>query len=207
MNLAVIGSGGREHALCYKLKQSKSVKKLFCIPGNGGTKKIAENINIDISNFDTIYKTIKEKKIDYVIVGPEEPLVNGIVNFLIEKHIKVFGPDKFSSKLEGSKAFLKNLCKENKIPTAQFNAIQLDTCVLPASYSLVNSSIGGIINSWSLGDGSNTNSTNLNYSYINPGNYDITLTTMNQFGCSDSISNTVNHRAKLSMPQHCRIFF
>ncbi len=124
MNLAVIGSGGREHALCYKLKQSKSVKKLFCIPGNGGTKKIAENINIDISNFDTIYKTIKEKKIDYVIVGPEEPLVNGIVNFLIEKHIKVFGPDKFSSKLEGSKAFLKNLCKENKIPTANYEIFE-----------------------------------------------------------------------------------
>ena len=124
MNLAVIGSGGREHALCYKLKQSKGVKKLFCIPGNGGTKKIAENINIDISNFDTIYKTIKEKKIDYVIVGPEEPLVNGIVNFLIEKHIKVFGPDKFSSKLEGSKAFLKNLCKENKIPTANYEIFE-----------------------------------------------------------------------------------
>ena len=79
----------------------------------------------------------------------------------------------------------------NPIPSAQFNAIQLDTCVLPASYSLVNNSIGGIINSWNLGDGSNTNSTNLNYSYVNPGSYDITLTTMNQFGCFNSITNSV----------------
>ena len=107
MNLAVIGSGGREHALCYKLKQSKKVDKLFCIPGNAGTKELAENINEDPSNFDKIYKIIKKKKIDFIIVGPEEPLVNGIVDFLTERNIKVFGPDKFSSQLEGSKAFMK----------------------------------------------------------------------------------------------------
>ncbi len=124
MNLAVIGSGGREHALCYKLRQSKEVKKLFCIPGNAGTKKIAENISEDLSNFDAIYKVIKEKKIDFVIVGPEEPLVNGIVDFLTNKNIKVFGPDKFSSQLEGSKAFMKDLCKKNNIPTANFGVFE-----------------------------------------------------------------------------------
>ena len=76
MNLAVIGSGGREHAICYKLKQSLKIKKLFCIPGNGGTKKIAENIVEDTSNFEAIYRIIKEKNIDIVIIGPEQPLVD-----------------------------------------------------------------------------------------------------------------------------------
>ena len=100
MNLAVIGSGGREHALCYKLRQSKEVKKLYCIPGNAGTKKFADNINQDVSNFEEVYRVLKDKKIDLVIVGPEEPLVNGIVDFLTERKINVFGPNKFSSQLE-----------------------------------------------------------------------------------------------------------
>ena len=85
MNLAVIGSGGREHAICYKLKQSLKIKKLLCIPGNAGTKMLGENVDIDISNFDLIYKIIKEHKIDLVIVGPEQPLVSGIVDFLSKK--------------------------------------------------------------------------------------------------------------------------
>ncbi len=120
MNLAVIGSGGREHSICYKLKQSTKIKNLFCIPGNAGTNKIAKNIKEDILNFDNLYKIIKENNIDLVIVGPEEPLVKGLVDFLKEKKIKVFGPDKYASQLEGSKAFMKNLCKEKNIPTANF---------------------------------------------------------------------------------------
>ena len=120
MNLAVIGSGGREHAICYKLKQSIKIKKLVCIPGNAGTQKIAENIKENISDFAAIYKIIKKQNIDIVIIGPEQPLVEGLVDFLIEKKIKVFGPDKFASQLEGSKAFMKNLCKKNNIPTANF---------------------------------------------------------------------------------------
>ena len=120
MNLAVIGSGGREHAICYKLKQSPKIRKLICIPGNAGTQKIAENINGDISNFNALYQIIKKQNIDVVIVGPEQPLVNGLVDYLIEKKVRVFGPDKFSSQLEGSKAFMKNLCKKNNIPTANF---------------------------------------------------------------------------------------
>jgi len=120
MNFAVIGSGGREHAICYKLKQSAKLKKLICIPGNAGTQEIAENIKEDISNFDALYQIIKEQNIDIVIVGPEQPLVEGLVDYLNKKKIRVFGPDKFSSQLEGSKAFMKNLCKKNNIPTANF---------------------------------------------------------------------------------------
>ena len=120
MNLAVIGSGGREHAICYKLKQSKRINKLICIPGNAGTQKIAENIKEDISNFNILYKIIKERKIDIVVVGPEQPLVDGIVDYLDKKKIRVFGPDKFASQLEGSKSFMKDLCKKHNIPTAKF---------------------------------------------------------------------------------------
>ena len=120
MNLAVIGSGGREHAICYKLKQSPKIKKLICIPGNAGTQKIAENIEEDISNFQALYQIIKKQNIDIVVVGPEQPLVDGLVDYLSEKKVRVFGPDKFASQLEGSKAFMKNLCKKNNIPTANF---------------------------------------------------------------------------------------
>ena len=120
MNLAVIGSGGREHAICYKLKQSPKIKKLVCVPGNAGTQKIAINIQEDISNFDALYKIIKKQNIDLVIIGPEQPLVDGLVDYLNKKKIRVFGPDKFASQLEGSKSFMKNLCKKNNIPTANF---------------------------------------------------------------------------------------
>jgi len=120
MNLAVIGSGGREHSICYKLKQSPKIKKLICIPGNAGTQKIAENIKEDILNFEALYGIITKHDIDLVIVGPEQPLVDGLVNYLNDKKIRVFGPDKFASQLEGSKAFMKNLCKKNNIPTANF---------------------------------------------------------------------------------------
>jgi len=120
MNLAVIGSGGREHAICYKLKQSPKIKKLICIPGNAGTQKIAENIKEDISNFEALYQIIIKQNIDIVVVGPEQPLVEGLVDYLSKKKIQVFGPDRFASQLEGSKAFMKNLCKKNNIPTANF---------------------------------------------------------------------------------------
>ena len=120
MNLAVIGSGGREHAICYKLKQSPKVKKLICIPGNAGTQKIAENIKEDISDFKALHKIIKKQNIDLVVIGPEQPLVEGLVDYLAEKRIRVFGPDKFASQLEGSKGFMKKLCKKNNIPTANF---------------------------------------------------------------------------------------
>ena len=81
MNIGVIGSGGREHALCFKLKQSLKLEKLYCIPGNAGTEEISTNLNVDISNFEKIYEKIKEHQIDLVVVGPEIPLVHGIVDF------------------------------------------------------------------------------------------------------------------------------
>ncbi|MDC1096017.1 phosphoribosylamine--glycine ligase [Pelagibacteraceae bacterium] len=120
MKIALIGSGGREHAICKKLALSKNVNKIYCIPGNAGTSELSENLDIDYLNFNLLLKTIKNNKIDLVIVGPEEPLVKGIVDFLERNKIKVFGPNKYASQLEGSKSFMKKLCKENNIPTAYF---------------------------------------------------------------------------------------
>ena len=124
MKVAIIGSGGREHSICYKLKQSKNLKKLVCIPGNAGTAQICENLNVDISNFNHLYDELKKNEIDIVIVGPEVPLVEGIKDFLEEKSIKVFGPSKKASQLEGSKLFLKNFCSEFKIPSARFQEVK-----------------------------------------------------------------------------------
>ncbi len=120
MKIAILGSGGREHAIAYSISKSKKIKKIYCIPGNAGTEEIAENINIDINNFENIRDFLKEKKIELVMVGPEDPLVNGIVDYLENFNIKVFGPKKNASQLEGSKIFTKNLCKKYKIPTANF---------------------------------------------------------------------------------------
>ena len=120
MNIAIIGSGGREHAICKKINQSTKNKRIFCILGNAGTSSIAKNIKIDFLNFNLLLRIIKQFKIDLVIVGPEQPLVNGIVDFLKKNKIKVFGPSKYASKLEGSKSFMKSICKRNKIPTADY---------------------------------------------------------------------------------------
>ena len=100
-------------------------KKLICIPGNAGTAKIATNIDIDILNFKKLLKVLKSQKIDLVIVGPEEPLVKGIVDFLNKNKIKVFGPKKYAAKLEGSKAFMKNLCRRYKIPTDNLKYVKI----------------------------------------------------------------------------------
>jgi phosphoribosylamine--glycine ligase len=120
MNVCVIGSGGREHAICFKLKQSVKLNNLFCMPGNAGTAMICQNLDVDILNFDEIYKTLKKYSIELVIVGPEIPLVAGIVDYLENKGIKVFGPSMKASQLEGSKIFMKNFCKKFNIPTAKY---------------------------------------------------------------------------------------
>ena len=120
MNIGLIGSGGREHALCKKLFESKICKKIFCFPGNAGTENLAKNIEVDILNFNKLLKLIKFHKIDLVLVGPEEPLSLGIVDFLTKNRIKVFGPTKYAARLESSKAFMKKICKKNNIPTAKF---------------------------------------------------------------------------------------
>ena len=116
MKIAIIGSGGREHAICEKISKSKRTDKIFCIPGNGGTSKIASNISIDIKNFDKIKLFLKSEKIDLTIVGPEEPLVNGLVDYLRKDKLKVFGPDKFCSQLEGSKILQKKFVIPKKFP-------------------------------------------------------------------------------------------
>ncbi len=123
MKIAIIGSGGREHAFCQKIYESSKSTKIFCIPGNGGTSNIAENIEIDIKDFEKIKFFLKKENIDITIVGPEEPLVNGLVDFLNQDNIKVFGPDKFSSQLEGSKIFTKKICDLKNIPTADFKIL------------------------------------------------------------------------------------
>ena len=110
MNIGLIGSGGREHALCKQIYDSKKVKKIICFPGNAGTASIATNVKVDILDFQKILKFINYYGIDLVIVGPEEPLVNGLVDFLKKRGIKVFGPSKYAAKLEGSKAFMKKIC-------------------------------------------------------------------------------------------------
>ena len=120
MKVGIIGSGGREHAICDSLNKSDNVNKIYCFPGNAGTSQIAENIDINLDNFEKIKNFILEKKIDLVIVGPEKPLVDGLVDFLQKFEIKVFGPNKTASQLEGSKIFTKKICQKFNIPTAQF---------------------------------------------------------------------------------------
>jgi len=124
MNIGVIGSGGREHAICFKILQSPKVNKLYCIPGNAGTENICTNLKVDISNFNEIYESIKKNNIDLIIVGPEIPLVQGITDFLEEREIKVFGPSKKASQLEGSKIFMKDICKKYNIPSAKYVEIK-----------------------------------------------------------------------------------
>ena len=120
MNIVLIGSGGREHALCQKIYESNITNKIYCIPGNAGTAHIAKNLDIDFLNFNKLLVAIKFYNINLVVVGPELPLVKGIVDFLRKNKINVFGPDKYAAQLEGSKAFMKSLCAKYKIPTAGF---------------------------------------------------------------------------------------
>jgi len=120
MKVGIIGSGGREHAICESLKKSNKIKKIYCLPGNAGTAEIAQNIILDLDNFEDVKNFVLEKNLDLVIVGPEKPLVDGLVDYLEEFNIKVFGPNKLASQLEGSKIFTKQLCQKYNIPTAKF---------------------------------------------------------------------------------------
>ena len=120
MKVAVIGSGGREHAICLSLKKSQKIKQIYCIPGNAGTEQIAKNVKIETNDFDKLKDFVLSNNIDLIIVGPEKPLVDGIVDYLEKFGIKVFGPNKIASQLEGSKIFTKKLCEKYKIPTANF---------------------------------------------------------------------------------------
>tara|TARA_B100001121_G_scaffold16280_1_gene12923 strand:- start:1706 stop:2968 length:1263 start_codon:yes stop_codon:yes gene_type:complete len=120
MKVGIIGSGGREHAICESLKKSKKIKEIFCFPGNAGTEKIAINVDIDTEDFEKLTNFILDKNIDLIIIGPEKPLADGLSDHLKKFKIKVFGPNKIASQLESSKIFTKELCKKFNIPTAKF---------------------------------------------------------------------------------------
>ncbi len=119
MNVAVIGPGGREHALTLKIKESEKLEKIFIVPGNPGTSLLGNNINLDTTNHTQLVEFCIENKIDLVVVGPEEPLVNGLANELRKNKINVFGPDKEAAKIESSKSFAKIIMKEAKVQTAK----------------------------------------------------------------------------------------
>ena len=124
MKVGIIGSGGREHAISHAISQSKKVEKIYCFPGNAGTEDIAENVNLNLNDFNILKKFVIDNKIELIIVGPEKPLVDGIVDFFESKNIKIFGPNKIASQLEGSKIFTKKLCKKYNIPTANFGIFE-----------------------------------------------------------------------------------
>lgn len=131
MNILVIGSGGREHAFCWKLAQSKNCTNLFVAPGNAGTAQLATNLPISVNNFDAIAEAVKQNQIDMVIVGPEEPLVKGIVDYFKKdktlKKIRIIGPDAAGAALEGSKDFSKIFMQKHGIPTAYSETFTKDT--------------------------------------------------------------------------------
>jgi phosphoribosylamine--glycine ligase len=120
VNILVIGSGGREHALAWKISQSTSVKKIYCAPGNAGIARIAECVSIDSADMSTLAEFAKSKSIDLTVVGPEQPLTLGIVDHFTQKGLKTFGPSKQAAELEGSKVFAKRFMKNHNIPTAGF---------------------------------------------------------------------------------------
>ncbi len=123
MKLLVIGGGGREHAMVWKLSQSPLVTEIFCAPGNAGIGKIAKNVDISSNNIDKLVEFSLEMNIDLIIVGPEEPLVEGIVDTFRQNNLKVIGPTKQAAQLEGSKAFAKDFMKKYDIPTAQYHEV------------------------------------------------------------------------------------
>ena len=120
MKILVVGSGGREHAICWKLSNEHNVRKIFCAPGNAGIADIAECVNIFDDDIDELVRFAKENKIDLTIVGPEVPLVKGIVDEFEKENLRIFGPNKKCSQLEGSKAFSKEFMVRHNIPTAKY---------------------------------------------------------------------------------------
>lgn len=121
MKILVVGGGGREHAICWKLRQSPLVEKVFCAPGNAGIEQDAECVNISASDINKLAEFASSNRVDLTVVGPEEPLTKGIVDVFASKGLKIFGPSAESAKIEGSKVFAKELMKKAGIPTADFS--------------------------------------------------------------------------------------
>ena len=139
MKVLVVGSGGREHALVWKIAQSPMVKKVYCTPGNPGISEVAECVDIDAENIEGLYNFALKKKIDLTVVGPEDVLVAGIVDRFKDKHLNIFGPNKRASVIEGSKVYAKTIMKKYGIPTADFKVFDdlkyakkhISTCDFP----------------------------------------------------------------------------
>ncbi len=131
MNILLLGSGGREHTIAWKLAQSPKLTKLFVAPGNAGTSSIATNLNLNINDFEAIKVSVLDNDIQMVIVGPEDPLVNGIHDFFLQdavlRKIPVIGPEKKAATLEGSKDFAKKFMMRHGIPTAAYQSFTADT--------------------------------------------------------------------------------
>ena len=130
MNILILGSGGREHTLAWKISQSNHCDNLFVGPGNAGTSKVAKNVDLSLSDFEQIGFFCENEKIDMVVVGPEAPLVDGIYDYFVGNdalsHIKVIGPSKQGAILEGSKAYAKKFMQKYEIPTARYAEFTLD---------------------------------------------------------------------------------
>src|SRR5437762_7013238 len=119
MKILVIGGGGREHALAWKLRQSPRAERVFCAPGNAGTAEIGENVAISASDLEALVRFAKENRVDLTVVGPDDPLAAGIVDLFSAEKLRVFGPTKSAARIEASKIFAKELMRSQKIPTAE----------------------------------------------------------------------------------------
>jgi len=125
MKILIIGSGGREHALAWKIRQSPLVREIFCLPGNAGTDEIAKNIPMKMNDHAGILAFAREQNIDLTVVGPEQPLTEGIVDLFTSQGMKIFGPTKAAAEIEGSKVFAKHFMKKYNIPTAEFRTFNV----------------------------------------------------------------------------------
>src|SRR5436190_20843031 len=119
MKILVVGSGGREHALAWKLRQSPHAERIFCTPGNAGTAEIGENVAIPTSDLQALARFAKDNRIDLTVVGPDDPLAAGIVDLFAAEKLRAFGPTRSAARVEASKVFAKELMRAQKIPTAE----------------------------------------------------------------------------------------
>ena len=131
MNILLLGSGGREHAIAFKIAQSTQCKRLFIAPGNAGTDEVGENVNLDISDFAAVGRFVLDHRVEMLVVGPEAPLVAGIADYFHEtpelRHVLVIGPSKEGARLEGSKDYAKAFMMRHNIPTARYQTFTRDT--------------------------------------------------------------------------------
>jgi len=130
MKILVIGGGGREHAICWKLAQSKDVHKVYCAPGNAGTAAVAENVDIAVTDIAGLVQFAQHQQIDLTVVGPEKPLILGVVDVFEAAGLRIFGPTAENAQLEGSKVFSKQLMKQAGVPTAAFEVFETATSAL-----------------------------------------------------------------------------